>query len=683
MIRNSIQFAVAGKSSSGDQQTGLYFCLSTYYNFDDTTTVPSLSYFGDFTVRGNLDCYNDAHIVASSPVIDSLTDDDLSNWECSVHEAFNSYPSTGLKGFEALAIADGVTGPGTQNFANGHYGVPYILSRGATPAGCGDGKWDKSLGEECDDGNTKDNDGCSKSCKCESGSPRGDGTCNGKSVEMVRMPGPFLQVDYFTGVYLCIIITVLFKTLWGIVLASTKMIEPFYQLHKSAGASAKESLLSGYLASGLSLESFKNIFRQHWVMTLTTAVYVVATASMAVASETMTIRSGNNCTTPDDPIHCDLQWVIDVKIVRALEGLMGLVACMILLRIIFSWNRTSGVYSYPCTIASMAALLSNPAITDSFLRIDPEARSKDIAKSLSTNHYALRQFETSRGNVRYGLTQIAAPQTSHWWQSSSSQSAPAPNTEKRSKSGRVRSILEALLHALFLAIHLVLLGIFLFYRLSHNPTLFINKTHFGPRFLLTITTTLLSIQWARLEREVRIMTPYRRLSKPNAKSQHLIDMSLHGVPLTTFFYALWYGNFYHAYVALTEILSNFLIIAVVGIPYNFGIIQDVSLFSSTACLGLVGFMTIAAASIFWWRWTNPSLPRKPDTLANVMMMLCASKMLELFDGLGQNPAQSRDLEIRTAGRQYRFGKQHGIDEKERAMIEVVEVDDEVGRPPGM
>jgi hypothetical protein len=160
-------------------------------------------------------------------------------------------------------------------------------------------------------------------------------------------------------------------------------------------------------------------------------------------------------------------------------------------------------------------------------------------------------------------------------------------------------------------------------------------------------------------------------------------MSLHGVPLTTFLYALWYGNFYQAYVALTAILSEFLIIAVVGVPYNFGIIQDVSLFSSTACLGLLGFMTITAASIFWWRWTNPPMPRKPDTLANVMMMLCASKMLELFDGLGPNPAQSRDLETRTAGRQYRFGKQHGIDEKERAMIEVVEVEDAVRPSPGM
>jgi cysteine-rich repeat protein len=133
--------------------------------------------FGDFTVRGNLDCYNVAHIVASSPALGSLDDAALSDWSCSVHEAFSQYPSLGINGFQALAIAKDIIGDGSQTFGDGTIGLPYIISRGATPAGCGDGKWDEALGEECDDGNTIDGDGCSLSCKCESGRPKGDGTC--------------------------------------------------------------------------------------------------------------------------------------------------------------------------------------------------------------------------------------------------------------------------------------------------------------------------------------------------------------------------------------------------------------------------------------------------------------------------------------------------------------------------
>ena len=109
--------------------------------------------------------------------MDTLDDESLSNWSCSVHEAFASYPSTGKDGFQALAIAQDIVGIGSKTFGDGTKGLPYIISRGATPAKCGDGVWDEKFGEECDDGNLINGDGCSLSCKCESGRPKGDGTC--------------------------------------------------------------------------------------------------------------------------------------------------------------------------------------------------------------------------------------------------------------------------------------------------------------------------------------------------------------------------------------------------------------------------------------------------------------------------------------------------------------------------
>jgi cysteine-rich repeat protein len=158
-MKNSITFAASGKRSSGEDLTGLYYALSCYYHGQDNVKVPSLAYFGEFVMGGVTSCYDKAHIVASSPALGSLTDADLSNWSCSVHEAFKSYPSVGINGFQALAIADGVVAEGTQTFADGSSGIPYIVSRGATPSGCGDGKWDAAFGEECDDGNTVDGDG--------------------------------------------------------------------------------------------------------------------------------------------------------------------------------------------------------------------------------------------------------------------------------------------------------------------------------------------------------------------------------------------------------------------------------------------------------------------------------------------------------------------------------------------
>ncbi|KAF2264060.1 hypothetical protein CC78DRAFT_253952 [Lojkania enalia] len=177
LIDNSIKFAASGTTPTGEPQTGLYFSLSCYYEDEESAKVEALSYFGDFTVRGNLDCYNQVHLVAHSDAMESLDDESLSGWSCSVHEAFASYPSVGANGFQALAIAEDILGVGSQTFGDGSRGLPYIISRGATPAKCGDGVWDEEFGEECDDGNTLNGDGCSLSCKCESGLPKGDGTC--------------------------------------------------------------------------------------------------------------------------------------------------------------------------------------------------------------------------------------------------------------------------------------------------------------------------------------------------------------------------------------------------------------------------------------------------------------------------------------------------------------------------
>lgn len=172
LMNDGVQFAASGNG------TGLYFALSCYYDAVDSATVGSLSEFGTINMRGNLACYNDAHLVANSSALGRLDDAALSDWSCSVHEVFTNYPTTGLYGFEPLAIAEGASGAGLKDFADGTSGIPYIIVKGATPAGCGDGVWDPSLEEECDEGdmNGTPDSKCSSSCKCLTGS-QSPGVC--------------------------------------------------------------------------------------------------------------------------------------------------------------------------------------------------------------------------------------------------------------------------------------------------------------------------------------------------------------------------------------------------------------------------------------------------------------------------------------------------------------------------
>jgi hypothetical protein len=142
--------------------TGAYISLSCYYfSAPSGTPVPVLDQFGSFTVIGQGGCPADSHIVAVHPALSGLTDADLSNWSCSTHEGFVSWPAS----FLVLAISKDVPSPFVA--PDGTSGAPYIIARGKelSPILCGDGDLDP--GEQCDDGNTTNGDGCSAQCTIE------------------------------------------------------------------------------------------------------------------------------------------------------------------------------------------------------------------------------------------------------------------------------------------------------------------------------------------------------------------------------------------------------------------------------------------------------------------------------------------------------------------------------------
>lgn len=119
LTENSVAFAAdeAGK-------TGLYASLSCDVHVRgadaDIDVLAGLGTFGD----EDAECWNDAHIVATHPAIAGMTDADLSNWGCSVHGRFTTWPSD----FQVLVIAEDPAGPYTAG--DGSVGFPYVLARG-------------------------------------------------------------------------------------------------------------------------------------------------------------------------------------------------------------------------------------------------------------------------------------------------------------------------------------------------------------------------------------------------------------------------------------------------------------------------------------------------------------------------------------------------------------------------
>jgi hypothetical protein len=123
--KSAIGFAVAG-FAAGDG-TGAVISLSCYYGSAvPSTPVLVLSGFGTFLTQG-ASCANTVAIVASSPALTGLTAATLSNWSCSAHEGFTSWPAT----FMPLALVTDASVPHVFT-AGSASGLPYILARGKT-----------------------------------------------------------------------------------------------------------------------------------------------------------------------------------------------------------------------------------------------------------------------------------------------------------------------------------------------------------------------------------------------------------------------------------------------------------------------------------------------------------------------------------------------------------------------
>jgi hypothetical protein len=128
-----IQNCVAFAGSAGGGTTGLYMALSCAYNSSPKNTpVSILSGFGIFTVEGTASngSGNNMHKIAINPALAAVTDTQLSNWNQSIHEGFDSWPAS----FVPLAIYEGATDP---NYvaSDGTTGLVYILARGVTAVG--------------------------------------------------------------------------------------------------------------------------------------------------------------------------------------------------------------------------------------------------------------------------------------------------------------------------------------------------------------------------------------------------------------------------------------------------------------------------------------------------------------------------------------------------------------------
>lgn len=510
----------------------------------------------------------------------------------------------------------------------------------------------------------------------------------------IQISSSFTEVDYFYASYLAVLVAVVLKNIWAMVFASMKMMEPFFYLARPEGATVKDSLLAEYLSTGYSFDHIRHIFSGHWLMLLGTIAYLGFAVLPPLSTEASTVVATAFCTNPNgDQQPCNPVWVLNSSFVRGLEAVLCVIAAMIVALIFLSWGRKSGIFADPSSLATMASLLSHEDTLHDLRQLEQSATDKQLAHALNDAHYTLSSYEMSPGSglYRYGICKT----------SSSSASTPYSLERFRNFDGASRSHYSALNNPsdyslppsfpspmqvntkndpvtastvpfslpkrtvrdiIFLAALLALFGVIIAYYFDGSSSgfnNFFNSHSFGPGFILTGAAVIVDFHWKTLEREVRILVPYQNLGHRIASPEKSVLVNIGGTALQNLPKALYRGEWFHALIAGTAVLSDFLIVAVGGVPYSTAQVWQAFLTSAYLSMTILAIMVLSLIGIFVWRSRVQRLkmPREPDTLLSVWLMLCDenNKVRAEFDGWETTGERERAKACRRRGAKYRGG----------------------------
>lgn len=481
----------------------------------------------------------------------------------------------------------------------------------------------------------------------------------------LQLSDDFDDYDYFYASYLSVFVAVLLKEIWSVVFCNTKMMEPFYQLHRSEGATAEDSLLANYLSTWLSWRSFRAIIRGQWVMLFVTLVYGLIAALSPLATETMKVQATDWCKLSEGGYQpCSPMWLLDQRFGRTLQAILAIIAAMIVTVIVVNWTRRSGVFSNPSSIASLSGLLTHHETLEEIRSLDPNADDTTITHTLAGQRFRLDYHQSPSGGHHYGILKddspLLSPQTKY------GTIANPFNRQVATTKSHAHHTKRMLRDTVFLLWQCALLGVVLGYYLTSADDAFnrfFNSGTPGPRFLLTSLALFTSLHWKTLEREVRVLTPYRRLSARGARPQDTVLVTLNGTPLTSVPGAVRRGEWFYALVATTAALSDVLIVMIAGVPFNRSQVFKAFLASAYSSLAILGLMNVTLLGLFVWRVKNEKMgmPREPDTVVGVAMMLCAegNGVRAEMEGTECLSGKERDRLVRNAGGRYYAGWQRG------------------------
>lgn len=302
---------------------------------------------------------------------------------------------------------------------------------------------------------------------------------------------------YFVGAYLPTLLAVIFRISVGSLYAATKMLEPFFSLARAEGATAKNFLHINYLSTNDTSDPIKAMFSGHWLMLWTSILYTAVGLMTPFASELL--HFARFC----DVKHvCGPELRINLDIARILQALLAFAAIMLINVWWLQRKHSSGIYSDPSSIASLASLLHHPEVLADFQRLHPDALKNDMLKAVEGKRYGLDTYRAADGSERYGLVPLAMTlyEYDKVYQPFLGQNVHPARQGKSAKQHHTKRTIRDVVFGLVTAGMLVIVTYY--YKVGSDSGFehFMDSQSFGPRFIFALVGILIHSQWKRLER---------------------------------------------------------------------------------------------------------------------------------------------------------------------------------------
>ncbi|KAF3187365.1 hypothetical protein TWF788_002283 [Orbilia oligospora] len=449
--------------------------------------------------------------------------------------------------------------------------------------------------------------------------------------------------EWIAWKYTPTIVGVIFGVLWQVTDTEVKRNEPYYQMSRPNGAIAKNSLNVDYFEFLSFLTPFQGIKYRQWAVACSAICYFI---SYAIVPNLLGALLDTEDLSDEEKAGGNEKYLrVDSRYARPLEAMFLVVAIAGVCLQVLLMRRKSGLVGDVSGIAGIAAMANKSHILMDFKGLD-EADERQIHDHLAKRRYRLHKMSLYLG------ADVAMADRPEFHESK------RKKIKKESPNHPIFTFLTAIPFAAFLMSVLAIMPILSF---TDGGKRFIDNVPFTATFLGILIKSI----WEVLDKQLRIIQPFRTLSLGNAMPNVLTLDYTGTIPGWVTIKAIQNRHWLLALVTFNSVLIEILTVTmgsflnrsaddeetVTSIRVSFAL-------ATVICTGLIAtlFLTVKRRRV-------PFLPRQAGTIASVLTFIHQSKMVTDFESMEQWPTWKREAKLMEINKRYAFGWFSGRDKQ--------------------